>query len=359
MDDELFCYEAGPCGYQLYRLLTDLNIDCQVIAPSLVPRRSSDRVKADRRDACQLARLLRLGELPLIWVPDEAHEAFRTLLRTREAAVGDRTRSRHRLTKFLDRAGPNPPKGMKGRTCRFERWFDSLKLDQLADRFVLLELRRQIRENCDRVSRFDAYIKECVEASVWRSAIEALQYLRGVQLIPAATIVAELGDIRRFPHPRQLMCYTGLVPDEYSSGKRVGRLSTTKAGNTHFRRVVGEMAWHYRHRPHVGVRLARRQRGQPEVIAISWSASSPELSLPISPGSGQREEPGYHGPGPRTAGIHLGDSTGCSPAKSQTVGGLSRGERRFEHGRESPRRPYAIRPFGRARDCRSRQLPTD
>jgi transposase len=273
MDDVLFCYEAGPCGYQLYRLLTELNIDCQVIAPSLVPRRPSDRVKTDRRDACQLARLLRAGELTPIWVPDKAHEAFRTLLRTREAAVGDRTRSRHRLTKFLGRVGPNPPKGVNRWTRRFERWLDSLNLDQLADQFVLLELRHQIQENCDRVSRFDAYIKECVETSVWRPAIEALQCLRGVQLITAATIVAELGDIRRFPHPRRLMSYAGLVPGEYSSGKRTRRLSITKAGNTHFRRVVGEMAWHYRHRPHVSVRLARRQKGQPaEVIAISWRA---------------------------------------------------------------------------------------
>jgi len=165
LHDALFCYEAGPCGYGLYRLLTGLGLDCQVVAPSLVPRRPSDRVKTDRRDACQLARLLRAGELTPIWVPDEEHEAFRNLLRAREAAVEDRTRSRHRLTKFLDRSSVRPPKGVNRWTHRFNRWLDSLKLDQPADQFVFLELRHHMRENTDRLSRLEAYIKECVEAS--------------------------------------------------------------------------------------------------------------------------------------------------------------------------------------------------
>jgi len=275
LEDVLFCYEAGPCGYGLYRFLAGLNLDCQVVAPGLVPRRPLDRVKTDRRDARQLARLLRAGELTPIWVPDEAHEAFRTLVRGREATLEDRTRSRHQLSKFLLCRGLRPPAGVKSWTRRFQEWVDSLRLNQQADGLVLLELRHHVREGTDRLSRFDGYIKECVETSVWRPAIEALQCLRGVRLLTAATIVAELGEIARFTHPRQLMSYAGLVPGEHSSGKRVRRLSITKAGNAHLRRILGEAAWHYRHRPHVSVRLARRQRGQPrEVVAISWRAQT-------------------------------------------------------------------------------------
>ena len=271
----LFCYEAGPCGFGIYRLLTGMGIDCQVVAPGLVPRRPSDRVKTDRRDACQLARLLRAGELTPIWVPDEAHEAFRTLVRAREAALIDRTRSRHQLTKFLDRLGPRPPQGVNRWTCRFDRWLDSLKLDQEWDRQVLVELRHHIRENDERLSRFDALIQECVETSVWKPVIQALQCLRGFQLITAATVRAELGENTRFVHPRQMMSYAGLVPGEYSSGTRVRRLGITKAGNAHLRRVLIQAAWQYRHQPRVGVRLAQRQKGQPkEVIAISWRAQT-------------------------------------------------------------------------------------
>lgn len=244
LHDVLFCYQAGPCGYGIYRLWTGLGPDCQVVALSLVPRRASDRVKTDRRDACQLARLLRAGELTPIWVPDEEHEAFRNLLRAREATVEDRTRSRHRLTKFLDRSSVRPPKGANRWTYRFNRWLDSLKLDQPADQFVFLELRHHIRENTDRLSRLEAYIKESVETSAWRPAIKALQCLRGFKLVTAATVVTELGDIARLSHPRRLMSYAGLVPGESSSGNRVRRLSITKAGNTHLRRILGQAAWH-------------------------------------------------------------------------------------------------------------------
>ena len=152
---------------------------------------------------------------------------------------------------------------------------EAVKLDELWDQHVLIELRHHILQNRERVSRFDGYIKECVESSVWRPAIEALKCLRGFSLITASSIVAELGEIARFVRPRELMSYAGLVPGEYSSGGSVRRLPITKAGNAHLRRVLVEAAWHYRHWPMVGVRMASQHRGQPkEVVDISWRAQT-------------------------------------------------------------------------------------
>lgn len=275
LDDVLVCYEAGPCGYVIYRYLMARGVQCEVVAPGLTPRKPSDRVKTDRRDARKLARLLRAGELTPIWVPDEAHEAFRTLLRAREGAVKNRTRARHQVSKLLLCRGVMPPKGTTAWTQRHERWLNSLEWEHPSDRLVFCEYRQRIRESSDRVLRFEKHIQEFVETSPCYPAIAALQGLRGFRLVTAATVYAELGAVARFATPRQLMSYAGLVPGEDSSGSKTRRLSVTKAGNSHLRRVLVESAWQYRHAPYVSKALQRRQAGlSPEVLRISWKAQT-------------------------------------------------------------------------------------
>lgn len=269
----LWCYEAGPCGYGLYRQLRGMGIDCQVIAPGLVPVRPTERVKTDRRDAGKLARLLRAGELRAIWVPDEAHEALRDVIRAREATRDDLARQKQRLGKFLLRQGRHPLPGVNPWTRRYEAWLDSVKFEEEAHQDLVAEMRQAIREAEGRLKRLEEVIRERVEESPWRLVVAALRCLRGVDLVTAATLVGELGDIARFATPRELMSYAGLVPGEHSSGSTVRRQSVTKAGNARVRRVLVEAAWHYRHAPSVGIALRRRQQGQPaEVIEISWRA---------------------------------------------------------------------------------------
>lgn len=269
----LCCYEAGPCGYGLYRQMTRMQVACQVIAPSLTPRKPGERVRTDRRDAIKMATLLRGGELTPIWVPDEEHEALRDLVRAREAAQGDLVRQRHRLRKFLLRQGQNPPEKVRVWTLAYEAWLNRLQLSQPVHQVLLPELRETVLSAKQRVARLETAIQEATDASPWSAAIQALQCFRGIDQITATTLVSELGAVGRFAQPRQLMAYAGLVPSEDSSGLSIRRGRTTLAGNTHLRRVVVEAAWHYRHRPQVGRRLARRQKGQPaEVIDVAWRA---------------------------------------------------------------------------------------
>jgi transposase len=273
LKDILCCYEAGPCGYGLYRQLTAMEVACQVIAPSLTPRRPGDRVRTDRRDAIKMATLLRGGELTAIWVPNEEHEALRDLIRAREAAQGDLTRQRHRLSKFLLRQGQHPPVGVRAWTMAYEVWLNTLQLPQAVHQVLLPELRQVVSSAKQRVARLDTAIQEAIAHSPWYAAIQALQCFRGVDWLTATTLVAELGAVARFVKPRQMMSYAGLVPTEDSSGLSTHRGRTTLAGNTHLRRVVVEAAWHYRHRPQVGRALERRQKGQPaEVIEVAWRA---------------------------------------------------------------------------------------
>jgi transposase len=269
----LCCYEAGPCGYGLYRQMKHMKVDCQVIAPSLTPRKPGDRVRTDRRDAAKMATLLRGGELTAIWVPDEEHEALRDLLRAREAASADLLRQRHRLGKFLLRQGRYPPEGVRAWTVAHEEWLNTLELPQPVHQLLLPELRQTILSARQRLDRLDAAIQEAAQQSPWYPAIQAFECFRGIDLLTAATLVAELGAVARFVEPRQMMAYAGLVPGEDSSGQTIRRGRTTLAGNTHLRRVVVEAAWHYRHRPAVGRALQRRQKGQPaDVIEVAWRA---------------------------------------------------------------------------------------
>ena len=271
------CYEAGPTGYVLYWQLTKLGVACEVIAPSLVPIKAGERVKTDRRDAEKLARCYRAGELTAVWVPDEAHEALRDLVRAREAAKKDQLKARHRLGKFLLRHGRRP-EGRKAWTKQYLEWIGShVHFNQPAQEATLQDYLDEVKHVAERIVKLEKAIDEAVRQAPpeIRAVIEALQSWRGVAQTTAATIVSELGELSRFESPRQLMGYSGLVAREHSSGSRVQRGSITKTGNAHLRRVVVEAAWAYQHRPNVTGFLLRRQKSlaiSDEVKQIAWKA---------------------------------------------------------------------------------------
>jgi transposase len=272
------CYEAGPTGYVLYWQLTQLGVACEVIAPSLVPTKTGDRVKTDRRDAERLARCYRAGELTAVWVPDAAHEALRDLVRAREAAKKDQLRHRHRLGKFLLRHGKRPTDAGKAWTQKYLNWIRiHVRFEQPALEATLAHYREEVEHAAERIAKLEQAIDEAVAqaAPEIRAVIEALQALRGVAQTTAATVVCELGSLARFPSPRQLMGYSGLVSREHSSGNRIQRGAITKTGNAHLRRVLVEAAWTYQHRPNVQGRVLRRQKSlalSEEAKRIAWKA---------------------------------------------------------------------------------------
>ena len=269
------CYEAGPTGYVLYWQLTELGVECAVIAPTLVPMKTGDRVKTDRRDATKLARCHRAGDLTAVWVPDAGSEALRDLVRAREAAKQDQLRARHRLSKFLLRTGQRPNAGVKAWTELYMAWVRQLRYEQSAREWARLDYLHEVEHMAERVRRLEQAIGEAVKLASpqMREVIRGLQALRGVAQISAVTIVAELGNISRFESARQLMGYSGTVPSENSSGKRQQRGSITKTGNAHLRRIAIEAAWSYRLRPGIGPGLRKRQEGVPEEIKeIAWKA---------------------------------------------------------------------------------------
>src|SRR5208283_5870693 len=269
------CYEAGPTGYVLYWQLTQLGVECAVVAPTLVPTKAGDRVKADRRDALKLARSHRSDDLTAVWVPDGDSEALRDLVRAREAAKQDQLRARHRLSKFLLRMGRRPAAGMKAWTEPYMAWVRQVGFEQPAQQATLLDYLHAVDHMAARLKRLEQAITEAVKLASPRvqEVVKGLQALRGIAEISAVTIVAELGQISRFDTARQLMGYSGAVPSEDSSGKRKQRGSITKTGNAHLRRIAVEAAWSYRHRPAIGPRLRKRQEGVPEPIKeIAWKA---------------------------------------------------------------------------------------
>jgi transposase len=270
------CYEAGPTGFVLYWQLTQLGVECAVVAPSLVPKKPGDRVKTDRRDALKLARSHRSGDLTAVWVPDEDSEALRDLVRQREAAKQDQLRARHRLTKFLLRTGQRPPLGLKAWTERYLRWLAQVRYTQPAQEATRLDCMNEVEHMSARVKRLEEAILEVVKLAPqpMQELIRGLQALRGVAHISAVTIASELGNISsRFESARKLMGYCGVFPSEDSSGKRIRRGGITKAGNAHLRRIVVESAWCYRHLPRVGEKLRKRHQGVPaEITEIAWKA---------------------------------------------------------------------------------------
>jgi transposase len=267
-----FVYEAGPCGYVIYRHLTRQGFDCTVIAPSLTPRRAGDRVKTDRRDATLLARLHRAGELTAVYVPQEEDEAMRDLSRAREDAKQAEIKARQQLAAFLLRHDLRYS-GTKRWGGEHRRWLAELKLEHPAQYVTLQEYLNAIDEATRRVERLTEQIRALLPE--WRLApvVAALQAMRGVSLLVAVALVTELGDLTRFTKARQVMAFLGLVPDEHSSGpnRRLGGI--TKAGNSHARRALVEAAWAYHFPARVTKIIRDRQRGlQPAVVATAWQA---------------------------------------------------------------------------------------
>ncbi len=269
------CYEAGPTGYVVYWQLIGLGVQCEVVAPTLVPVKPGDRVKTDRRDAMKLARSCRAGELTAVWVPDAAHEALRDLVRARGAAKKDQLRARHRLGKFLLRQGRRPPAGVTPWTQKYMAWVQTVHFAYAAQEVTRLDYLHEVEHAADRLVRLEHAIDEAVKTAParMRAVMDALQALRGVAQVSAVTIVAELGELSRFASARQLMGYSGAVTSEHSTGNRIRRGGITKTGNAHLRRVIIEAAWAYRHRPAVGAALKKRQaRVSPDVTATAWKA---------------------------------------------------------------------------------------
>jgi transposase len=268
----VFVYEAGPCGYWLYRYLTKKGHVCWVVAPSLIPKKAGDRVKTDRRDAVQLARLMRSGDLTPVYVPTVEDEAIRDLTRAREDTLRDLKSAKFRLKAFLLRQDIR----YTGRATwgpAHLRWLSEVVCATPAQQIVFQEYVRAVHEHTERLQRLEQELHDHVNAWRLQPVVEALQALRGVQFTVAVTLVAELGDLTRFDNPRQVMKYLGLLPSEYSSGERRRQGSITKAGNSHARRALVEGAWAYRYPAKVSRHLQLRLEQLPKPSQdSSWKA---------------------------------------------------------------------------------------
>jgi transposase len=268
----VFVYEAGPCGYWLYRYLTKKGLICWVVAPSLIPKKASDRVKTDRRNAVQRARLMRSGDLTPVYVPQVEDEAIGDLSRAREDTIRDLKAAKFRLKAFLLRQdirstgqatwGPAPL-----------RWLAEVVCATPAQQIVFQEYVRAVNEHTERLQRLEQELHEQVHTWRLQPVVEALQALRGVQFTVAVTVIAALGELTRFDNPRQLMSYLGLTPAEYSSGERRRQGSLTKTGNAHARHALVEGAWAYRDPAKVSRHLQLRLEKLPKTVQdMSWKA---------------------------------------------------------------------------------------
>jgi len=266
------CYEAGPTGYGLYRQVRALGHDCTVVAPSLIPRKSGERVKTNRRDAVTLARLHRAGELSGVWVPDAVHEAVRDLVRARTAAADDLRRKRQQLLSFLLRHG-RVYSGSGHWTLAHRRWLAKQSFEHAAQQIVFQEAIDAIEDAAQRLRRLEQQLVQIVASWSMAPVVDAYQAMRGASFLVAVTFAAEIGDVRRFDNPRQLMSFLGLVPAESSTGERVRRQGLTLAGNRRARRVLVEAAWTYRYPARVGETLRARLDGLPKAVRdIAWKA---------------------------------------------------------------------------------------
>jgi transposase len=267
-----FVYEAGPCGYVIYRHLTKRQYPCQVIAPSLIPTKASDRVKTDRRDARQLARLFRAGELTAIYVPDEEDEAVRDLVRARDRAMMDQCKARLRLKAFLLRLG-HRYLGKGNWSDAHLRYLSSLRFAHGEQQIAFQEYLEAVTVATERLERLGKAMAAALPNWKREPVVRALMCLRGLAVITGMTLVAEAGDLTRFDSPSQLMSYFGLTPSEYSSGEKRHQGGITKAGNGACRRALVEAAQHYRVAPRVTPAIQKRQEGQSrEVRAIALKA---------------------------------------------------------------------------------------
>jgi transposase len=257
------CYEAGPGGFALMRSMEGQGVHCTVIAPALIPQRAGDRVKTDRRDADKLARLLRADLLTAVHPPTPEQEAVRDLCRAREDLQADRKRNQHRLSKMLLRYGLAYTGGTTAWTLTYRRWLGTLHFEYPTAQTAFDDYLRAVDLADERVRGLDAAIAAAADAEPYREAVGILRCFHGVETYTALALLAELGDITRFPSARALMAFLGLTPSEHSSGEHRRRGSITKAGNSHARRLLVEAAWHQRHAPRVGQRLRQRRAGKP------------------------------------------------------------------------------------------------
>ena len=265
-------YEAGPTGYGLQRELARRGYQCQVIAPSLIPKRAGDRIKTDHRDGLRLAELARAGELRAVWIPDPADEAIRDLARAREDAVNARTQVRQQLKGFLLRHDVRYA-GKTAWSKTYYRWLATLNFGLAGAQTAFTEYWQAVAAADERVARLTDALANSIAGWRFEPVVMALLALRGIDQVSAIGLVAEIGDIGRFAHPRQLMAYLGLVPSEHSSGERVVRGSITKTGNTHARRLLTEAAWNYRFQPRIGRRAQQRAEDLPQAIRdVAWKA---------------------------------------------------------------------------------------
>ena len=267
-----FCYEAGPCGYGVYREITEAGHDCAVVAPSLIPRKPGDRVKTDRRDALTLARLHRSGDLTPVWVPGPEQEAMRDLTRAREDMKAMELRARQRLGAFLLRHG-RVYAGRSRWTQAHWRWLEDQAFESPVQQVVFQEYVDAVTQAQARVAGLEEQMRQALGTWSLRAVVEALMSLRGVNLITAMTVLAELGDVTRFDSPRQLMSFLGLVPSEHSSGERRRHGAITKTGNGHVRRVLVEAAWSYRYPARKTEHLRRKAAAAPPAVqSLAWAA---------------------------------------------------------------------------------------
>jgi len=265
-------YEAGPTGYGLQRALVARNYRCQVIAPSLIPRRAGERIKTDGRDTLKLAESSRSGDLRAVWIPDPEDEAIRDLSRARDDAVSARTQARHQLRSFLLRHDLRYP-GRAAWTPAFHRWLATLNFGQGGAQTSFTEYQLAVQAADQRVARLTQSLIGSIGRWRFEPVVQALQALRGLAAVSAIGLVAELGDLSRFEHPRKLMSYLGLVPVEHSSGERTARGSITKTGNSHARRLLVEAAWNYRFKPRIGAPAMRRQQAlSSDIKSTAWKA---------------------------------------------------------------------------------------
>ena len=269
------CYEAGPVGYALKRALEGAapELVCEVVAPSLIPVKAGDRIKTDRRDARKLAKYLQSGLLTEVRPPTESEESARDLTRCRRALGADLTRARHRLSKWLLRRGVHYPEGTKHWTDKHMRWLRGLRFERPVDQLILRQHLLVLDQLLEHLAYLDEEIRKLSESDAYREHVGWLRCFRGIDTSSAMTLLTEVHDFRRFDSPLQLMSYLGLTPSEHSSGETRRQGSITKAGNTHARRVLVEISWHYRHRTGAGAELRKRRHGQPAwAIALSDKA---------------------------------------------------------------------------------------
>ncbi len=267
-----FVYEAGPCGYWVYRLLSSLGHSCYVVAPSLIAKKPGDRIKTDKRDAIMLAQRLKQNDLTPIYVPEPEDEAIRDLSRAREATMHDLNDARYQFKAFLLRNNIRYD-GPANWSLKHLRWLTELILPHPCQQIVLQEHLQSVMERQNRLERLDNELSHHVRNWRYYPVVKAIQAMRGVRLRVAVGVIAELGDLTRFDHPRKLMSYLGLVPSEHSSGvhKRTGAI--TKCGNSRARRLLVEGAHSYRYVAKVSTEMQKRQEGLPkEIIDLAWQA---------------------------------------------------------------------------------------